>query len=199
MNKKLILLLLFISFFSFAQRAKFSEYFNSYKDKSYSLFIDYKKDKYTVWVGLPSNDLISDFTYVQFTNKDNVEFLNAFKLAQNKFNEWKKVNDKEKLNSVVKDMDIESKKFHYSFVLGDNLYNTNSDKLKFKFIVENDIPYCVFYAKGLASSTNSYIRMNGFELRFSNDEDFSNFFEKLKKESILSFIEKDEHKKKLLQ
>lgn len=199
MKQTILLFMILITGFSFGQRLKYTEYYNSYENKKYSIFINYRSpEKYNISVGLPSNDIIAEWVYVEVNNKNINDFRNSFFDAEKKFNEWKTISENEKINDVSKPMKINSKDYNFSFVYGDTLYTTRSRSLDFKYSIEKGISYLIFYVNGLVSPTNSYMRMNGFTLRFKDNNDVNDFLSVVDNDKISEFIRNDIKNKSLL-
>lgn len=197
--KKLLFFFILISGFAFGQRLQYSEYFNSYENKNYKIFLTYRSpEKYTIYISLPSRDIMSDWVYVEVGSKNLDSFKKSILDAKIKFDEWNIISDKAEIKQVSNKMNIASQKYVYSFTYGDNLILTPARKLSFRYTINEKESNLELYEDLLVNLSNTYMRTRGFSLVFKNESDFDNLLSKLNSIAITEFINTDIKNKNLL-
>lgn len=198
--KKITFLLLIISVFSFGQRIKFETFHNNYLNKDFSVFVVPNNKNYFLNIGLPPKENLTNFIYVDVYSKSFESFKNSFLEAKNKFSEWKKTSTQNNITDVSKEIEIKTEKFGFSFVFGDTIYSGFKPmKLSFKYLVEDSKPFLVFYSNGFVSANNQFIRTNGFELRFEDENEIDEFLAKISPEKVIKFLEDKNKTENLLK
>ena len=193
--KKIILFALFVFFqigFSFSQKV-YTNYFNSYVHESYNIEIyDKGNDKYDLYINAFSFDNMTKNGGFLISNKRLPDFLNVLDSALVKYIEWTNIAKKNKVTDLKKPMGYTCKVDGY-FEYGKWQFDSNIQiGVDFLILDVNDsIRYILSITTGnLVSSSNEFIKSDGFVLLFTSVEEINNFRIMILPDNISVFLKK---------
>lgn len=194
MNKFLpFLLFIFLSVLCNAQD-KFSSYENTYFRKTYPIqIVSKEKGKFTLWIDAWSYDRVHDKGGIMINHRNHQNFIDALIQARFKYDEWVKTAKENNINDVSKPMNIKSRADAY-FMYGSK-WNFQFDiSTSFNFEVRDNngkTEYLLFVKTGeLQSSSNQFMKVNGFALVFKSSNEITNFVDLISEDKIVDFINK---------
>jgi hypothetical protein len=197
MNKLNSLLIVIFSIISTSSQAqeKFEKYDNAYFQKEFEIKIskDATLDDFKLYIFAASiDDLWKDGGMI-ISMKRYDDFINALKSAKQKYSEWVKTAQENKVNDLSKVIPVSAKaegffrtgEWHFQKVVN----------LQFEFkilqIANPDPLHLLIIRTGqLQSSTNQFTKMSGFVLIFDSVAEIEKFEAKISKENISSFLNK---------
>lgn len=181
---------------SYAQE-NFSTYDNSYIGKTYNIQISSKeKDDVTLWIDAMSLDKLHDKGGLMLKTKDYQDFINAIGEAKLKYEEWIKTAKENNVKELTKTMKINSKVDTY-FAYGDwNFARNVFLDFEFKIIEKKeDLNYLLIIRTGeLQSSSNQFMKVDGFALVFSSTAEIDKFTSAISIEKVNTFLNKPKAK-----
>lgn len=195
----LIIVFFLISSNTFSQGALFGTYSSSYENKTQNIYITFdKKDKFTLYISATSLDKLVTNGGFKVWGKYLPDFIEKFKTAQQKYNEWiitakeNNVTSFSKLIEVENEKAIRTAKSTAYFYFGDFWHESIMGEPYFQFIVhkdENDnIGYHLLVStSNLYAKDNRFITCSGFSMIFSSNEEISNFINAISLEKIEEF------------
>ncbi len=197
-NTKLltIFLLTIIAGECYAQE-KFTTYDNDYSGKTYEIEIYSKdKDKFTLYIEAMSVDRLHNEGGIRVNEKQHQDFIKALTEAKLKYEEWVKTAIANNVKELDKTMIIKSKVGGY-FKYGDwNFQDLVYLTFDFK-ILENkgELKYLLITRTGeLQSSSNQFMKVDGFVLVFSSTKEIDEFTTSISTEKIKDFLNKPKSK-----
>lgn len=197
MNKltKLLTLCIFalVTLQSNAQE-KFTTYDNTYSGKTYDIQISAKEtEKFSLYIDAMSLDRTHEKGGITIDQKQHPAFLDAIAEAKLKYEEWVKTAKENNVKDLSKTMTMKSKAGGY-FLYGSKWQFQFLVNLKFDFrIIESngEIKYLLLIKTGeLQSSSNQFMKVDGFVLVFSSSEEIDEFTSLISTEKITEFISK---------
>jgi hypothetical protein len=173
---------------------EFTSYDNSYNGKTYEIQISAKeKEKFSLYINAMSLDEIHDKGGITIDQKQHQDFLNALTEAKLKYEEWVKTAKENDVKELDKTMTIKSNTGGY-FLYGSKWNFQFLVSLKFDFKIlesKGEIKYLLLVRTGeLQSSSNEFMKVDGFVLVFSSANEINKFTTAISKEKITEFINK---------
>jgi hypothetical protein len=186
-------ILLFAAAKSTAQE-KFTTYDNTYGGKTYEIQISSKvADKFTLYIDAMSLDRVYEKGGIKIDQKQHPAFLEAISEAKSKYEEWVKTAKENNVKELSKEMSIKCKSGGY-FLYGSKWQFQFLVNLKFEFrILESagNVKYLLLIRTGeLQSSSNQFMKVDGFVIVFSSSEEIDEFTSLISTEKITEFISK---------
>ena len=171
---------------------KFTSYDNSYIGKTYEIQISAdEKDKFSLYIEAMSFDKLHGKGGITIDQKQQQEFINALVEAKLKYDEWLKTAKENNIKELDKSMTIKSKAGGY-FLYGSKWNFQFLVNLKFDFkIIEsnNEIKYLLLIRTGeLQSSTNQFMKVDGFALVFSSSKEIDEFMNAISTDKIMKYV-----------
>ncbi len=173
---------------------KFTTYDNTYVEKSYDIQISAKeKEKFTLYIDAMSFDKMHEKGGISIDQKQHQEFLNALSEAKLKYEEWVKTAKDNNVKELSKSMTIKSKAGGY-FLYGSKWNFQFLVNLKFDFRIlesKGETKYLLLVKTGeLQSSSNQFMKVDGFALVFSSSTEIDDFVKAISTEKITEFTNK---------
>lgn len=173
---------------------KFTTYDNTYAGKSYEIQISAEeKDKFTLYIYAMSLDRMHDKGGISIEQKNHQDFLNALSEAKQKYEEWEKTAKENNVKELDKTMTIKSKAGGY-FLYGSKWNFQFLVNLKFDFKIlesKGETKYLLLIRTGeLQSSSNQFMKVDGFVLVFSSSKEIDDFMTAISTEKITEFLNK---------
>lgn len=191
--KLLAFCLLTLSSVDMYAQEKFTTYDNTYGGKTYEIQISSKEqDKFTLYIDAMSLDRLHDKGGIMVKEKQLQEFLNAISAAKTKYEDWVKTAKENNVTELDKSMSITSKVGGY-FQYGDwNFQNLVNLTFDFKIMdSKGELNYLLIIRTGkLQSSTNQFMKVDGFVLVFSSINEIDTFTNEISLQKINDFINK---------
>jgi hypothetical protein len=191
--------LLTITFFTLIalesnSQEKFTSYDNSYSGKSYEIQISTEDiEKYSLYINAMSLDRTHSQGGITIDQKQYQDFLNAIAEAKTKYEEWVKTAKENNVKELNKAMTFKSKAGGY-FLYGNKWNFQFSVNLKFDFTIlesNGEIKYLLLINTGeLQSSSNQFMKVDGFVLVFSSTKEMDEFTNAISIEKITEFVNK---------
>lgn len=171
---------------------KFSTYDNTYSDKTYEIKVFSKeKDKFSIYIDALSLDATYEKGGIYMDEKQHEIFLNAITEAKTKYAEWVKTAKENNVKELHKLIAVKSKVSGY-FMYGSKWNFQFTVNLKFEFkILESvgETKYLLIIRTGeLQSSSNQFIKVDGFVLVFGSVAEIEEFTTIILKEKVLDFV-----------
>ena len=198
--KKIILLLLFVPFIGFSQE-KIDTYKNPLADSSYDISVSNlnKKGIFEYWFECKSVDASSKQSVI-FIESDKVEeFKNYIIYLKDIHKKWSETAKTNNVTELVKDVDYKNVIVKGAFSYGDwNFFRGTYLKASFKII--NGGHYIVLKNSfKLQSSSNQFIKSDGFMFSFEKPEDFDDLIEKLNNDLSIKILSDKKSKEDLFK
>jgi hypothetical protein len=186
-----------ISFEGHSQE-KFTTYNNKYGgNETYNIQISSKdKDKFTLYIDAMSLDRLHSKGGMMIDEKQHQEFLNAISESKIKYEEWVKTAKENNIKELDKSMTVKSKVSGY-FLYGDwNFQYVVNLTFDFKVLEsKGELKYLLIIRTGeLQSSSNQFMKVDGFVLVFSSVNEIDNFTNEISTQKINEFINKPKSK-----
>lgn len=194
-TKKTLLIVLFIAtLLQTKAQEKLSTYKNSLTGKTFDIKISSNEKKnFTLWIDANSLDDLHKEGGISIAEEDYLNFLTALDDAKLKFEEWQNVAKENNLVKFEKTMSIKCKADAY-FKYGTSWNFHFFLKLGFEYRVwdfQGNVKHLLVVRTGeLQSSTNKYMKVDGFVLVFYNLSDIESFKKAISKEAISNFLSK---------
>ncbi len=187
-------ILIIVTTLQIKAQEKFATYDNTYAEKSYEIQISSKEqEKFTLYIDAMSLDKIHNKGGITIDQKNYPEFMNALAEAKLKYEEWVKTAKENNVKELNKAMTIKSKSGGY-FAYGSkwNFQFLVNLKFDFKILESNaETKYLLLIRTGeLQSSSNQYMKVDGFVLVFSSSKEIDGFTSVISTEKITEFLNK---------
>ena len=185
-------------FFTYASKSiaqeKYVTYDNIYAEETFEIKISSdEKEKFTLYIDALSLDELNSKGGIFINQKNYQDFISALADAKSKYEEWVKTAKENNIKEFYKTMTVKSKAGAY-FLYGNKWEFQLYVNLKFDFkIIETDgiTKYLLLVRSGeLTSSSNQFIKDDGFVLIFSSTEEIDNFIKSISIEKITDFLKK---------
>ena len=191
-----VFILALTSLNSYAQE-DFTTYDNSYIGKTYKIQISSKeKDDFKLWIDAMSFDKLHDRGGIKVNAKDYQDFISAISEAKLKYEEWVKTAKENNVKELTKTMKIKTKVDGY-FEYGDWNFQYNVP-LDFTFMIldkNDELNYLLLIRTGeLQSSSNQFMKVDGFALVFSSTAEIDKFVNAISIEKVNTFLNKPKAK-----
>ena len=200
MKKNLfIIVFLLISMNSFSQGALLGTYQSSYETKTHNIYITFeKKDKFTLYISATSRDQIVTEGGFKVWGKYLPDFIEKFKKAQQKYNEWIITAKENNVTSFSKLIEVESEKAIRTikstayFYFGDFWHESFMGEPYFQFVVNKEVNdnigyYLYVSTSNLFAKDNRFITCSGFAIILSSNEEITEFINAISQEKIEEF------------
>lgn len=173
---------------------KFSSYDNTYVGKTYEIQIASKdKEKYSLYIDAMSLDRTHEKGGITIDQKQYQEFIKAIVESKTKYEEWVKTANENNVKELSKTMNLKSKAGGY-FLYGNKWNFQFFVNLKFDFRIlesKGEIKYLLLISTGeLQSSSNQFMKVDGFVLVFSSTKEIDEFVNAISIEKITEFLNK---------
>jgi len=187
----MLLIILVTTTSAFAQE-KLASYDNTLNNKTYKIGIsEGEKEKFSLYIDAMSLDKTHEIGGIMIDQKHHQSFLNAITEGKLKYEEWVKTAKENNVKNLVKTMNIKSKAGSY-FLYGSKWNFQFLVNLEFDFkILENNgkTEYLLFIRTGeLQSSSNQFMKVDGFVLVFSSTKEMDEFSNTISTEKITEFL-----------
>lgn len=175
---------------------KIDEYTSSYLDKTFDINVSQdKKDtsKFSYYIDCSSADALHKKVELMFDSKDLpdfIEFLNNIKATYSK---WKTTAKENKVTELDKDIDVKEFKGQAAFIYGDWNFDF-SVKLKPRAKIVKGEMLIILRSEELISSSNQFMKHDGFYLVFSSVKEIDEFIEKISIEKVKEYFRKKNKK-----
>lgn len=198
--KKIMLLLLFFPLIGFSQE-KIDSYYNSAANETFNISIDQpnKKGIFSYWFECKSIDLRSKQSVIFIDSNEINDFITYINFLKEIHKKWSETASANNVNELIKDIDYKNMRVRAAFTYGDwNFTNTVYLKATFK-ILSGKYYVIINNNRELISSTNQFIKSDGFMFSFNKPEDFDDLIEKLNNEESLKIANEKKSKEDLFK
>jgi len=193
--KLIFTILIFINPFIINGQEKYTTYYNSYDGKIYDISIELQDNgDYELYIDMSSLDKLSKSGGVIIEKKALNGFINTLNESKLKYEEWVKVAKTNNILSLNKDMPYSTifiaSYFNY---MGVSIYEWHLSafvKCSYNFKILNGKYFMDIQTPQLISSSNEYIKHDGFIIRFSTSNDILKFINTLSIDKIDNYISK---------
>lgn len=182
----------FVSFLSFSQETM-TKYVNSFIDSEYNIQVDLRDDNdYMIFIDAYSMDNIIQSGGFGVTKDELGNFINNLDSALIKYESWTEIAKTNNVNSLNKEIDIESKATLFGYFLLSNEWNYDyvvKPVFEYKILTKNDsLIYSLIVRSGkLVSSKNEYINCDGVLLVFCSGNEIKSFINSISPDKIDEF------------
>jgi len=178
MKKIILLILLFSSILTYSQE-KFDSYNSSYFKKDFPILIAEKNDKsIQFYIDVNSMDKSSKTAMLVLDSKSIDEFKTMVLSLKDIYIKWKKTAVDNKVTEL--DKAVEDKRISVTSAFNYGKWNFDfSTQLTAKFKIINNIPLMIIESDGLESSSNKFIKSDGFVIVFALDNEFDALVSKI--------------------
>ncbi len=193
MALKLLLSFFFLLSLSAISQESYNEYYDSNLGKVLKFeALDKGKGKFILSLeGIPLESQRQKAGLVFTTEKVLESFVSDLVSVRDKYTEWKRVAVENEVQKASKKFELTAKSDTY-FTYGRDTYFNFNKRIEFLFgIAEKggEVKYTVVLNSGeLQASSNRYIKIDGFVITFSSEEDFNDLISKLNKDKILNYL-----------
>jgi len=190
--------ILTITLFVFAMltlnaQEKFGTYDNSYANSTYDLKIANSKNKFSLYIHAMSLDDTHKKGGILIEEINHPEFVKSLTDAKLKYQEWLKTAKENNVKELTKKMLIQSKADGF-FLYGSEWNFQFSLDLSYEFKIlelKGEIKNLLIIRTGeLTSSSNKYMKVDGFVLVFSNLKEIDDFINKISAAKITEYLNK---------
>lgn len=198
--KKIALLLLLIPVFGFTQE-KIDSYYNSAANENFDISVDQpdKKGNFTYYFECKSIDLSSKQSAIFIQSNDIHEFITFIVYLKDIHQKWSETANNNKVTELVKDIEYKNIIVNAAFGYG-TWQATKGVRLKASFKILSGKYYIIINnSRNLISSTNQFIKSDGFMFSFNKPEDFEDLIEKLNNEECLKILSEKKSKEDLFK
>lgn len=175
---------------SYAQE-KFATYDNTYIGKTFEIQLSLKNQD--LYIDAMSLDELYDKGGLRVRKEQQQEFLNSLSKAKTKYNEWVRTAKENNVLSLDKSMNIKSTVGSYFFYGSEWKFQIEVN-LTFDFQIledKDDLKYLLIIKTGeLKAFDNEHLKVDGFLLVFSSEEEIETFSNKISRQKIEAFIPK---------
>ncbi len=190
--KSLIVVIFAITFSTSFSQEKFATHNNAYDKETYKIELSIGgKKKFGLYIDAYSMDEIHKTGGFCIDHKQYQSFITALNEAKQKYEEWTKTAKKNNVRDLDKTMPIKSKVDTY-FLYGRDWHYDFSVNLSFDFEIfdtEREPMYLLVISTGkLQSSSNQFMKVDGFDLVFTSEEDIEKFMDDISLQKIYDFI-----------
>jgi len=196
MKKLLLIVIMLFSINVFAQE-DFSVYDNTYAGKEFKIQISYEDtSQFTLWIDAMSLDKLHNKGGIKLDYKRYDEFISAINEAKDKYIEWSNVAKENNVSELEKSMSISPKVGGYFFYGDWNFQYIVNPSVYFKIFKKDNIikHFLVINTGKLQSSSNQFMKVDGFVLVFSSVEEIDNFLETISRQKLNIFFNKPKAK-----
>lgn len=198
--KKIILLLCFIPFVGFSQE-KIDSYYNSAANETFNISVSQpnKKGIFTYWFECKSVDSRSKQAVIFIESNQITDFITYINYLKEIHGKWSETASSNNVTELVKDIDYKNTRVSGSFSYGDWQF-TNTIYLKATFKILSGKYYVIINNyRELVSSTNQFIKSDGFMFSFEKPSNFDDLIEKLNNEESLKLLTEKKSKEDLFK
>lgn len=197
--KKIIIVLLLCVSFGYGQES-FESYYNPLADVKYQIEVEHpdKKGNYTFLIECKSIDSRSKNGALIINNKQLLDFKEHLSYLKDIFIKWKKTAEENKVTDINKEIEYKNKFYNSAFTYGDWHFDFNTKLTSYFKYVANKY-YVVIYSPKLTSSSNQYIKSDGYMLSFSSPEDFDDLINKLDETKVIEYYKEKDKKEDLFK
>lgn len=193
MKQLLLFILISLSVNAFTQK-KYSTYTNSFTTEQYSISVSAKDtNDYSLYIDCYSIDKVVDKGGILLNKKQVETFQTALTGAKAKFEEWVKTAKENNVEALSKPMTFNSKGDGY-FMYGNDWNFQFGVNLTFGFKVVKvgeTVSHLMIVKTGeLQSSSNQFIKADGFYIIFSSTEEIDYFISQISEVKVKEFIKK---------
>ena len=175
---------------SYAQE-KFTTYDNTYIGKTFDIKLSLEQEE--LYIDAMSLDELYDKGGIRISKKQHQNFFNAIAEAKTKYKEWVKTAKENNVMEFEKSMNIKSQVGSY-FLYGSDWKFQLLVNLTFDFQIledEGELRYLLIIRTGeLKASSNEHLKVDGFLLVFSSENEIDAFTNKISRQKINAFIAK---------
>jgi hypothetical protein len=190
MKKLLLSTLLMLGFVSFSQE-KLAKYSSLYLSKNFDISASKPdvKGEFSYYIDCSSKDSSSKQASLILKNKDVPEFIEFLNSVKETYNKWTLTAKENKVSEL--DKNIEYKKLNYSGAFTYGKWNFDfSVNLTTRFKVINDKYLLIIDSDELQSSSNQYIKSDGFRIVFSSAQEIDELISGLNLNLVTDFYNK---------
>ncbi len=198
--KKIILLLCFIPFIGFSQE-KIDSYYNSLVNQDFNISIAElnKKGNFKYWIECESIDTRSKQSVLFVDSNKIEEFTTYIKFLKETHRKWTETAISNNVKELNKPIDYKNILVSGAFSYGDWQFS-NTISLVANFKILNDKHYVIIKNyRELISSTNQFMKSDGFIIPFEKESDFDDLIEKLNNEDSLKILNEKKSKDDLFK
>ena len=156
-----------------------------------------KKNSFTYYFECSSIDRTSKQAILMVESTEIEEFKMYILFLKETFEKFKKTAIENNVTDVETDIDYKKINFQCAFSYGG--WNISNAFLTAKFKVIKGKSIIVISSNRLISSTNKYIKSDGFIFSFEKSEDFDDIIEKLNNEDVILFYKEQKSKEDLFK
>jgi len=198
--KKIMLLLLFMPLIGFCQE-KIDSYFNSAANETFNISIDQpnKKGIFSYYFECKSIDSSSKQSIMFIDSNKIPDFITYINYLKDIHKKWSETATTNNVSELVKDIDYKNMPVRAAFSYGDwQFANTVYLLATFK-ILSGKYYIIIKNYRELVSSTNQFIKSDGFMFSFNKSEDFDDLIEKLNNEESIKILNEKKSKDDLFK
>lgn len=202
--KKLLLLLILASGFTFAQEYK-SYSLTAFPQKIFKVyaFKEKKEGKFELRVQVPEKESYTQ-TFIQLSEKNYAKFVDMLKLSREKYIEWSKTAHENNVTELIKEIKKNERDIlnyqNASFILNEKIYLDDMATISFYFAIAEGKNFLIIENPlDLKSSTNRYISVKGYRLGFVSVDEIDNFIEMLDLTKLKEFLDNNTNKENLFK
>lgn len=190
MKKLLFSALVLLSSICFSQE-KLAKYNSSYFSKNFDIAAGKPdtKGEFSYYIDCSSKDTSSKQASLILKNKDVTEFIEFLNSVKETYSKWSQTAKENKVTEL--DKKIEYKKLNYSAAFTYGKWNFDfSVNLSTRFKIINDKYLLIIDSDELQSSSNQYIKSDGFRIVFSSVQEIDELINSLNVNIVTEFYNK---------
>ena len=189
---KVIMMTLMMCLFSMSAwgQEKYTKYDNLYVEKTYEVEISLKDDGgYILYIDMMSMDDLLKTGGIRITEKEHDLFLSNLNEAKVKYTEWVTTAKENNVTDLSKSM-IYKVKVGGFFQYGSTWNFQHGVNLTFDFKIINGKNLLIVRTGELTSSSNRYMKHDGFVFVFQNEKEIDDFVNVLSVDKVKEFMNK---------
>jgi len=198
MKKITLIIAVLLTLLGYSQE-KYTSYESVYYEKEFNIDVSEKNDFYSFWIDAYSIDSRSKKVSLKVSEKLLPNFIDLLKKSKSKFIEWTKVAKENKIDDLNKKVEFKSKKYTVAFLYGDWQYDYKVKLVATYLITENRYIMLIENEYNLQSSSNQFIKSDGFQIVFEAEKEFDEFISKMDIEKAKGKIYNKEKKDELFK
>lgn len=197
MKNLIIISAMLLSYLTIQAQDKYAVYDNSYSGKEYSILISDKGDgKYSLYIDAMGLDAMRQKGGFLISEKQLPDFISAINQSKVKYEEWVNTAKENNVTELKKDIAVKCKSGGY-FLYGDwNFQHVVNLSFYFKIVtISGSVQYLLVVNTGeLQSSSNQFMKVDGFALVFQTVSEIDEFVALISPENISAFLSKPKAK-----